>query len=125
MPLSTGEAQRRLRRFGPNELEGSKPRGLIVLLREIISEPMFLLLLACSIVYLLFGDLLEGTLLSSAIFIVIFITFIQTRRTERTLDALRDLSSPRALVIRDGLPLTSTGTESVTIRRKRRVKYGF
>lgn len=113
MPLSTGEAQHRLRRFGPNELEGSKPRGLIVLLREIISEPMFLLLLACSIVYLLLGDLLEATLLSSAIFIVIFITFIQTRRTERTLDALRDLSSPRALVIRDGTPVRIGAREVV------------
>ncbi len=111
--LRAEEAQARLRRFGPNELDASKPRSLGALALHTASEPMFLLLLACSVLYLLLGDLLESLMLSAAIFLVMFITFVQERRTERTLDALRDLSSPRALVVRDGVAVRMAAREVV------------
>src|SRR5437867_2012879 len=68
----------------------------------VLSEPMFLLLLATGVVYLLLGSLKEAIALMGAIFVVIGITLYQERKTERTLQALRDLASPRALVIREG-----------------------
>jgi P-type Ca2+ transporter type 2C len=111
--LSTNEAAVKLRQVGPNELESSKPRTLLTLAAETASEPMFLLLLACSVLYLMLGDLGEALLLSSAIFFVMLITFFQERRTERTLDALRDLSSPRARVIRDGIAVRIAAREVV------------
>ena len=63
---------------------------------------MLLLLVACGILYLPLGDENEALMLLGFVFVVIGITFYQERNTERALEALRDLSSPRALVIRDG-----------------------
>ena len=111
--LSAADAARVLETSGPNELASSKPRTVLAIALDTIREPMFLLLLACSILYLLLGDLGEALLLSAAIFLVMAITFVQEKRTERSLDALRDLSSPRALVVRDGVAIRIAGKEVV------------
>lgn len=103
----------RLKSVGSNELASSKPRNILSIAVDTVREPMFLLLLACSLLYLVLGDLGEALLLSTAIFVVMAITFVQERRTERTLDALRDLSSPRALVVRDGVPTRIAGKDVV------------
>ena len=100
--LTTAEAQRRLTSEGPNELPSASKRGWVRILIEIIKEPMFLLLLACGTLYLLLGDHEEAMMLLGFVFVVIGITYYQEKRTENALDALRDLSSPRALVRRDG-----------------------
>lgn len=63
---------------------------------EVMREPMFLLLVGCGSLYLLMGELSDALMLLAFVFVVISITIIQERRTERALDALRDLSSPRA-----------------------------
>jgi Ca2+-transporting ATPase len=111
--LTTAEAADRTARFGFNELPSTKPRTVLAIAFDTVREPMFLLLLACSILYLILGDLGEALLLSAAIFVVMLITFIQEKRTERTLDALRDLSSPRALVVRDGDSIRIAGKDVV------------
>lgn len=111
--LTSAVATQNLKDVGPNELASSKPRTILAIAFDTIREPMFLLLLACSILYLVLGDLGEALLLSAAIFVVMTITFVQEKRTERTLDALRDLSSPRALVVRDGVPARISGKEVV------------
>lgn len=111
--LSEEEASRRLREEGPNELPTSKPRSVLRLLRDVVAEPMFLLLVACGGVYLVLGDQNEAMMLLGFVFVVMGITFFQERRTERSLDALRDLSSPRALVVRSGQPCRIPGRELV------------
>lgn len=111
--LSASEAALRLKSFGPNALASSQPRTLLAIAFDTIREPMFLLLLGCSVLYFVLGDLGEALLLSAAIFVVMTITFVQERRTERTLDALRDLSSPRALVVRDGVLIRIAGKDVV------------
>lgn len=63
---------------------------------------MFLLLIGCGILYMALGDYREGAVLMSTILLIITITFYQYRKTEKALDALKQLSSPRASVIRDG-----------------------
>ncbi len=111
--LTSLVAAQRLKDIGANELASSKPRTVAAIAFDTIREPMFLLLLACSVLYLILGDLGEALLLSAAIFVVMTITFVQEKRTERTLDALRDLSSPRALVVRDGVAARIPGREVV------------
>ena len=111
--LSAIAAAEHLKRFGPNELASAKPRSVLAIAFDTVREPMFLLLLSCSLLYLLLGDLGEALLLSTAILFVMLITFVQERRTERTLDALRDLSSPGALVVRDGVPTRIAGKDVV------------
>jgi Ca2+-transporting ATPase len=74
-------------------------------------EPMFLLLIVSVVIYLALGDLREALVLSLSLFVIFGITIVQERKTERALEALRDLSSPRALVIRDGEQQRIAGRE--------------
>jgi Ca2+-transporting ATPase len=111
--LSETEARSRLARDGANELPTSQPRSVLRLLREVVTEPMFLLLVACGAIYMLLGDRHEAFMLLGFVFVVMGISFVQQRRAERSLDALRDLSSPRALVVRDGQPRRIAGRELV------------
>jgi len=111
--LGQAEATRRLASDGPNELPVSKPRSLLRLAREVASEPMFLLLVACGGIYMALGDRQEALMLLGFVFVVMGISFVQQRRSERSLDALRDLSSPRALVERDGKPVRIGARELV------------
>ena len=111
--LSTAEAELRLRQDGPNELPGQRPRNLLAITREVLTEPMFLLLLGASSIYVVVGDVREALILAASILVIIAITVLQQRRTERALAALKDLSSPRALVIRDGTERRIAGREVV------------
>ncbi len=69
---------------------------------EVLREPMLALLLAGGVAYLLLGDLTEALILLGFATFSVIVTVIQETRTEHVLEALRDLSAPRALVIRDG-----------------------
>lgn len=111
--ISQQEAIQRLAQEGYNELPTTRGRKLLALFLEILREPMFLLLIAGGVIYLLLGDVREAVVLLISIFVIIGITFYQERRTERALEALRDLSSPRALVIRDGEQKRIAGREVV------------
>src|SRR5664279_5176426 len=97
--LSDSEAASRIARYGFNELPSSKPRSIFRIAFEVMREPMLLLLLACGSTYLFLGDLQEAVILLIFVVVVIAITLYQERKTERALEALRDLSSPRALVM--------------------------
>jgi len=100
--LSEAEVASRLKQHGHNELPSSKGRNIFATAWDVVREPMFLLLLACGTIYLLLGDVQEALMLLGFVFVVLGITLYQERKTERALEALRDLSSPRALVIRGG-----------------------
>ena len=111
--LSGNEVIERQKNEGYNELPSTKKRTIFTILFEVIREPMFLLLIASGIIYLFLGSLDEALMLLGFVFVIIGITFYQERKTERTLEALRDLSSPRALVIRDGQKIRIPGREVV------------
>lgn len=111
--LTNDEASRRLKADGFNELPSAKPKNIFRLAIQVFQEPMFLLLIACGLIYITLGDYQEGIVLMSSILVIIFITFYQYRKTERALDALKNLSSPRALVLRDRKNLRIPGREVV------------
>jgi Ca2+-transporting ATPase len=111
--LTQQEAASRLAQDGPNELPSAQPRSLLAIAGSVVREPMFLLLIACGAIYLLLGDRGEALMLLAFVFVILAITFAQERKTERALDALRDLSSPRALVIRSGQQERIAGREVV------------
>lgn len=107
------EAKKRLEQFGYNELTSSRPKTILGIALEVVKEPMFILLISCGILYMILGDYKEGFILVSTILIIISITFFQHRKTERALEALKKLSSPRALVIRNGIEQRIPGREVV------------
>jgi Ca2+-transporting ATPase len=111
--LSEAEAMSRFASEGPNELPSSRRKGLIHLAAEVVKEPMILLLAGCAGVYLLLGDREEALVLLASVLVVVGISLYQSRKTERALDSLRDLSSPRALVVRGGKEKRIAGREVV------------
>jgi len=111
--LTEAEVLERLAQDGANELPSAKKRTFLHIFLEVVREPMFLMLIACGVLYLFLGDTEEALMLSGFVFVVIGITFYQEQKTERALEALRDLSSPRALVIRDGRQQRIAGREVV------------
>jgi Ca2+-transporting ATPase len=111
--LTEQEAFERLAQDGYNELPSAKKRTFLHILWEIVRELMFLLLIVCGALYLVLGDPEEALMLLGFVFVVIGIMFYQEQKTEHALEALRDLSSPRALVIREGRQQRIAGREVV------------
>jgi P-type Ca2+ transporter type 2C len=111
--LTETEAALILKRDGFNELPTQKERSGFAILLKILSEPMLILLVSAGTIYLFMGEIKDALLLVFSIFIVIGITFYQERKTEKTLEALRELSSPRALIIRDGVQKRIAGRDVV------------
>jgi len=100
--LTEAQAKEALAKEGMNELPSSKKRGIFSIAFEVVKEPMFLLLISCGVIYLVLGDIQEAIMLLGFVVVIMGITIFQEQKTENTLEALRDLSSPRALVIREG-----------------------
>ena len=100
--LTEVDAAARRARFGRNALPRPPRRGLLRILGETLREPMFLLMLGAAALYLVLGDLGEGLFLVAAAGASIGLVIFQARRSERALDALRDLAEPQVRVVRDG-----------------------
>jgi Ca2+-transporting ATPase len=111
--LDPAEAKARLEAEGPNTLPQQDRRSVLRIAFDVLREPMFLLLFASATLYVIFGDIREALTLAGFVVVVMVITILQEGRTERALDALRDLSSPRALVLRGGVPIVIPGREVV------------
>jgi Ca2+-transporting ATPase len=111
--LGQAEVVERQRTDGFNELPGRDRRSLSASIFGLLREPMSLLLLVCGGVYLTLGDRQEAAMLLGFVVFIMALTLLQERKTERALEALRDLASPRALVIRDGRRARVAGRELV------------
>jgi P-type Ca2+ transporter type 2C len=111
--LTAREAAERLAAEGPNLLPRPERRTFLRIVTEILREPMFALLLGAGGVYLLLGDLKEAVILFLFACTSVGIAIVQETRTERVLESLRDLTSPRALVVRDGVETRIAGAEVV------------
>lgn len=111
--LSQAEAALRLKTEGPNELPASGNRQLLSITLDVLREPMFLLLVSAGAIYLLLGDINDALMLLAFVCIVMCITIYQEYKTERVLEALRDLTSPRALVLREGVEQRIAGRKVV------------
>jgi Ca2+-transporting ATPase len=111
--LTRREAASRLAASGRNELPSQARRTLSRIAVGVFREPMFLMIVAAGLLYLILGDTGEALLLLAFVGIVLGITIVEERKTERVLEALRDLSSPRVRVIRDGEPQVIAGGDVV------------
>ncbi len=111
--LSSEEAASRLNQFGPNELPCEKRRNAWQITYDVSKEPMSLLLLIAGLIYFILGDLNDAAMLMSFVVLLLGLTIYQQNKAERALDALREMSSPRALVIRDGKPVSIPGIHVV------------
>ncbi len=111
--LTSAEAAERLRTFGYNELPRQDRRDLARIVFDVVRQPMFALLLGGAVVYFLLGEPLDAGILALFATLSVSIGVIQEARSERVLDALRNLASPRAQVLRDGEQRRIPGREVV------------
>jgi len=111
--LSSQEAAARLAADGPNELPTAKQRNLLQQVWGVVREPMLFLLLGAGTINFLLSEPLDGIILMFSVVVVIAISVYQEHKTENALAALRDLSSPRALVVRDGQQVRIAGRDVV------------
>lgn len=100
--LTQSDAEARLAADGPNELSSAKKRSILAVAGGVLREPMLLFLLGAGAIYLVLGELHDALILMAFAGLTIVIAVVQEARTEKAIDALRDLSMPQALVIRDG-----------------------
>jgi len=111
--LTSSEAAVRLQRDGPNLLPQPQQRRRWTIIVNVVREPMLLLLLGATAVYMLLGDPQQAGLLGASVVLVIGLTVYQEQKSERALQALRDLSTPRARVVRDGEVRTLASSDLV------------
>src|SRR5574337_1806327 len=111
--LTEVEAEARLQREGFNELPRPDRRTPLRIMLDVLREPLLALLLGGGLIYLALGDMKEALILVAFASMSVVITVVQETRTERVLEALRDLTSPRALVIRSGAHRRIPGREVV------------
>lgn len=89
--------------YGKNELEKKKKENFIIKMVHTICEPMFLLLIIASVIYFLLGQPKDGMVMLVFVCGMITIDVIQEWKTDKTLNALKELSEPMIDVIRDGI----------------------
>ncbi|GBF49908.1 putative calcium-translocating P-type ATPase, PMCA-type [Leptospira ryugenii] len=98
---------------GWNELRQQKEKNVLQSLYDILKEPMVFLLVLIGLIYTLIGDLGEAMILSASVALIVIITFIQEGKTSKALKALREMASPRCMVIRDAAIQRLDGRELV------------
>ena len=111
--LSLPEAAASLVRDGPNELADGGHRSILAMVRDVLREPMLLLLVGAGAIYFLLGDLHDAAVLSGFAGLTILIAIVQEGRTDRAIEALRDMTMPLVLVIREGARIRVPSREVV------------
>ena len=111
--LSTAEAEKLQEQYGKNELTAQKKESFFQKAFHIICEPMFLLLIVAAVIYFILGEPRDGAIMLIFVVGIISIDIIQEWKTDKTLNALRDLSAPQVTVIRDGVEMVIASADLV------------
>ncbi len=111
--LSESEVYQRLQKEGYNEIPSQNKQHILKILLSVLLEPMLLLLIIAGLIYFFLGEKGDALMLLFFVFLVIISTFYQQRKTKRALEALKNLASPRALVIREGMQKRIPGRDVV------------
>jgi len=111
--LSHREVLKKQKKFGFNELPNKNKKNILKIIIGLVTEPMILLLFITVVIYFILGDKQEAFLLLASFVGIISIELYQDTKTEKSLEALRNLSSPISVVIRGGKRITIPGREVV------------
>lgn len=99
--LSTEEAKNRQLKYGKNEMSHTKKKNFWYNFFHVLKEPMFILLLTVSLIYFILGEQTDGLIMLIFVNVIIWIEIIQEWKTDKTLQALKELSDPTVMVYRD------------------------
>ncbi|MFM6925945.1 MAG: cation-translocating P-type ATPase, partial [Ferruginibacter sp.] len=98
---------------GSNEQSAENRSGFFIALKDIIKEPMLLLLVAASTIYFITGNMTDGIFMASAIVLVSAISLYQESRSRNALAALKKLTQPHGKVIRNGKTIEISSADIV------------
>ena len=102
--LSPEEAKKRQKEFGPNRFFKARKISFLGILREEIVEPMILLLLFIGVLYSLLGSPADAATIIVIIVILVLTEVYNEYKAKTSISSLKELSSPEAEVLRDGIP---------------------
>ena len=111
--LNSEEVEKLQKKYGMNELVIQEKPNMLKKFLGVFKEPMFLLLLIAATVYFLLGSPKDGAIMLVFVGFVASITFIQEWKTEKTMNALKDLTSPKVNTLRNGKNILIKSTELV------------
>lgn len=111
--LKSSEVAERQQQFGANQLVVSQKTSLGKQILATLREPTLILLIIAVIIYVLLGETKDSLFMFSSIIAIVAIHVFQSWRTDKSLEALRDLAAPQVKVLRDGKPQTINSTELV------------
>lgn len=111
--LTTGAAQGLQERYGKNQLAQGHNQSFFGKVIHIICEPMFLLLLAAGALYFISGEPINTAIMLALVVGIISIDVLQGRKTDKTLNALKDLTALHSVVLRDGKEKTIASRDLV------------
>jgi Ca2+-transporting ATPase len=101
--LSQEEAARRLREWGPNELEPPRRISPLAILLSQFRNVLVLILLAATALSIILGHGTEAVVIMIIVFFSVLLGFVQEYRAERALEALRQMAAPMATALREGV----------------------
>lgn len=104
--LSATEAEERLVRFGPNRLPPTRKRSALVRFLSQFNNLLIYVLLAASVVTFLLEDYVDTAVIVAVVVLNAFIGFVQEGKAEAAIEAVRNLLSPSAVVLRGGRRMT-------------------
>jgi P-type Ca2+ transporter type 2C len=111
--LDRAEAARRLGTYGPNRLTAKKGKSLFVRILEQFQDFLIYILLAAAVISILLGEFSDAVIILAVVAINAIVGVIQESKAEKALEALKKLSAPKAVVLRDGSPRELASDEVV------------
>lgn len=111
--LTDKEVEELRKKYGKNEIVTEKKENFVIKVIHIICEPMFLLLMIAATIYFILGEPRDGIVMLVFVVGIIMIDIIQEWKTDKTLNALKDLSEPRIRVLRNGKKIEIPSAELV------------
>ncbi|MBD3281666.1 HAD-IC family P-type ATPase [Candidatus Uhrbacteria bacterium] len=109
--LTEGKAASNQEKYGPNTLYEQERKGVLHYAKRLVQEPMLLMLLIAAVLYFIIGATWDGLLMIGGVLLMIGIDVYQERKTDKALEALKELSTPQVSVIRGGENKTVPSTE--------------
>jgi len=100
--LTREEAEKRLKKYGPNKLEEEKPLGRLTILLSQFKSPLIYVLLAAAIISFFLREYVDAGVIAGAVILNTIIGFFQENKANRALSKLREMVEHKALVLRDG-----------------------
>lgn len=100
--LTTEEAEARLNRYGANKLAGKKKKSMLSLFLEQLKDMLIYVLLGAAVVTVFVGEYMDSVIIVAVIALNAMIGVIQENKAEKAIEALQQMTTPRALVRRDG-----------------------